>query len=403
MKPGDGRREHETEDGRAEHRGEREASVDGDLRAEGQLIGAERRQQPDAGRADSDAEQPAGRGQEHGFHGDLADEARAAGAEGAADRELARPAGRADQQQVHQIHRADHQQEEDAGLRQEHERPDRRDVVRVKRDNDRSESGTRDHRGFRIVAFEHGILRVELRLRLGDRGARLQPRDHLRRRPGVAACRPPLLGVGRQRQIDPCLGGEKPEARRQHADHRVRHAVDANRSTDHTRVAREPPPPGRVGQNGDVIGPPRHLLLGERASSRQRHAERREQVGRHTHHRLRLGRSRFAGNGGARTEDRQAAQRRQLTSPLVVIGHGRAVPLHARLGVRVVDRDEAIAVRERQRTQQHRLDDGEDGQVGAEAQRERGERRQREPRLACQMSHRVPKVSCQAVHRDLRS
>ena len=97
-----------------------------------------------------------------------------------ADRHFFRASAGADQKEVHQIDRADEEQKKHAGLEQQKRRTNGANVVRMKRDDRRTEAGLRHHLRFRVVFFDRGVVRVDLRLRFCDRRARFQARDHVR-------------------------------------------------------------------------------------------------------------------------------------------------------------------------------------------------------------------------------
>ncbi len=69
--------------------------------------------------------------------------------------------------------------------------------------------------------------------------------------------------------------------------------------------------------------------------------------------------------------------------------------------VAIAERDEALRLRVRQRPQQHGVDDGEDGGVGADAERQRDKRGGREPRGPPQHPEAVPDILRQRLeHRE---
>ena len=146
----------------------------------------------DSGRAQGQPKQASGQGEQGRLHHDFADHVPAAGAERLPHGELLDAAAGADQQQVHQVDGADQQQEQGAGLHQQQRGADRCDVVRMQRCHDRAEARRRPS-SLRVgsVAAMRGVLRVDLRLRLRERRAGLEPRDH------VLALPPECRFVGR--------------------------------------------------------------------------------------------------------------------------------------------------------------------------------------------------------------
>jgi hypothetical protein len=86
----------------------------------------------------------------------------------------------------------------------------------------------------------------------------------------------------------------------------------------------------------------------------------------------------------------QPCERVRLRAPVQEVRHGdRARPA---LRQRLVDGDEPVGVRVRERAQQHRVDDREDGRVAAYSEGECQHGDGREARLAPQHAERVPDV-----------
>ena len=104
---------------------------------------------------------------------------------------LSSAAAGADQKQVGEVDGADQQEQQARRPASTAERGGRRDMVRVQRHDERAKAGLGHHLAFGIVCFERGILRVDLRLRLGECGARLETCNELF---GIAA-RMPLPGA----------------------------------------------------------------------------------------------------------------------------------------------------------------------------------------------------------------
>ena len=66
--------------------------------------------------------------------------------------------------------------------------------MRMQRNDRRAKASLGHHFRLRVVLLDRGIVRVDLRLRFGDRRARLQARDHLNgATAGMARGRPALL------------------------------------------------------------------------------------------------------------------------------------------------------------------------------------------------------------------
>ena len=77
----------------------------------------------------------------------------------------------ADQKQVGEIDRANQQKHQDAGLQQQQGGTYRGDVVGMERRHDGAKAGVGDHFGLGVVSLQVGVLRVDLRLGLIERGA----------------------------------------------------------------------------------------------------------------------------------------------------------------------------------------------------------------------------------------
>ncbi len=89
-----------------------------------------------------------------------------------------------------------------------------------------------------------------------------------------------------------------------------------------------------------------------------------------------------------------------LTEPVVIVGHTGARALDPGFRIAVVDQHQALGVRHRQGAEQDRVDDGEDDRVGADAERQREQRRHREGAVLQQQAKGEAKVLAKAFHSD---
>ena len=191
----------------ADERDQGQPSVEGDLRAEGQPVGAQRAQEVDTARAHDETEEAPDQGEQDGLRHHVADHLPPARPDALADRELPHPAGGPDEEQVHEVHAADEEQEEHSRLQEQESRPDRGDVVGVEGRHRGVEAGLGDLLRVGELRRVHGIVRVDLRLGLDAGGARSRAicmvlplcRGRLRRSSptrGEGRCEPSTRGTG---------------------------------------------------------------------------------------------------------------------------------------------------------------------------------------------------------------
>ena len=147
------------------------------------------------------------------------------------------------------------------------------------------------------------------------------------------------------------------------------------------------------------VGAPRLVALCEGASKHWPHAEHRERVRRHLRavepqgvsltgqRRARDPQGRDMGERLDPRAQRQELNRIQRGGRL----RGRTVRCHGTVGV-LDDVDELVRIPVGQRCQQNRVDDAEDGRVGADAERKRRNRDRGEPRVPPQRAQPVADV-----------
>ena len=87
-----------------------------------------------------------------------------------------------------------------------------------------------------------------------------------------------------------------------------------------------------------------------------------------------------------------------LRAPLDVIREGHGAVLQAEHARVLPDEHEPVGLRERQRSQQRRIDEGENRRGGADPQRQRGHRHDREQRAVPPRTHPIPQVLHESAH-----
>ena len=316
----------------------------------------------------------------------------AIGAERRPRRDLARPRRRLRQQQAGDVGARDQQDEGDGGL-QDDERPPRvavvDDVQRVERD---APPGV----GLRILFGERGGDDVHLRLRLFDRRAAPQTRHHVhharRALPlhRVVGLRDPHVGV--EQQAEPL---------RHHADDRHRHVVEHRRGVDDVGAAAEARLPELVADD-DVRDHDRRLVLFRQEGPAQLRA--------HLQHLEHAGgeplRVQLLGEAAFRRADRQhaavhPADRLERLVPLPqrrVLGQREHRDAVALIGRRHADLDQPIHVTER-RLVEGRLEQPEDGGVGADADADHEDHREGDAPPPADLREREPDVLDNGLHR----
>ncbi len=145
------------------------------------------------------------------------------------------------------------------------------------------------------------------------------------------------------------------------------------------------------------VGAVLHLCLGERAPCREHHAEGREIVRRHPHRRDLLGRAALADHRGTGAIRGHTRERGDLSTPVVVVGQRGAIVGDAGLWIRVVDAHQPIRVWKRQRPQEQRVNDREDREVRADADRQRRESGGGEAGRPPEQPNRVARIATYSV------
>ena len=91
-------------------------------------------------------------------------------------------------------------------------------------------------------------------------------------------------------------------------------------------------------------------------------------------------------------KDGKAREGRDVAAPLVVVGQRGAVILDAGFRIGVEDRDQPIGLRKRKRTEQDGIDHRENREVRSQADRDRGQRGDRERRSFAQLAKGEAKI-----------
>ena len=185
------------------------------------------------------------------------------------------------------------------------------------------------------------------------------------------------------------------------ADDRVRLPVQRERATDDIRRRAEMGPPESIAENHDTR-PSGGILL------REKHAPQRGS-GAHDLEKVRSHRSRKEGFRFAafcqrelpEPVDGHALEQLRVALPVVKVGRRNGEPRHTGECVLrgcMEQPDESAGFLERQRPQQHRIDDAEDGRVGTDAQCKDCNDRKRKRRRAGEDPQRVTEVGHECAH-----
>ena len=174
-------------------------------------------------------------------------------------------------------------------------------------------------------------------------------------------------------------------------------AVDADRAAEHAWVAAQLLPPVAVRENGRVVFSLYGLRLRKRAPHHRAEPQGGEEVRGDPRDRYLLRRARFAHDRHAVAVDRQPREGGDVPPALVVVRQRAAVVGDAGLGIGVVHAHQPVGGGEGERPEQHRVDDGEDGQVGADAERQGGESGDREARRLAHQADGIAQVLMELV------
>ena len=176
------------------------------------------------------------------------------------------------------------------------------------------------------------------------------------------------------------------------ADDRGRDLVDLDRLPDDARIAAVAALPETVPDQHHGLGVLSAVLFPEVAPEGRGLSEESEHIGRHQRARGAFGRTaRFGDVHAGRPEAGQTAERFGPAAPLLELGPGGRELVAAR-GVQQVHVEELMRVFEREPPDQHRIDEGEDRSVHADAKRQGEHGDCREARILGEHPHRVLEV-----------
>ena len=377
-----------------------------------QVAGTQRRDEPDALPRQEHAEHGARPGEHGALDQHLRDDAAAAAADRRPHRDLASTLGRPDQQQVRDVGARDQQHEPDGAKEGEQGGPRVVHDVTV-------QSVHSDLQVLRLVErvdlAEPRGNRVHLLLRLFQRDAVTQPRDH--RQPGrvprevgdVARQHAPGIDVGRHRRVRRQVD---PERRRQDAHHDRTPAIHLDRAADHVPIAAEPPLPQPVAQHHLArwqvgIGVREHLgidrdrvVASEGPTDERPDAEQLEQVPRRVAVDDALGLAVAGQRAGDGRRPGEALEPRGLGLVVPEIGSRdeRALDI-GRLQARPHER-QLLGMIVRQRSKQHGVRHAEHRHVAADAERQGEDDHRREERSSDKGANRVVEVANDVAEHD---
>ena len=376
--------EHHAGQDRNRHREGEHAPVDADLSQPRNAGRSERDQRARAPVGDDEPRDSAGHAEHDALGQELLHEPPASGAERRPHGHLARAAVRPREQEVGDVDARDEQHERDRAEQDQQRRPDAAHdpILQTHRGHHailvgarkvaRETLGHDGHRAIRAVEADRWF-------QPGNRADPLRTARVVGDVRGLEDQRPPVVGTQRHVQI-----------RRRDADDRERLAVHPQRRADQIRPRAELAAPQPVAEDDDGRAAVSAVGVDEPAPQAWHDTEdveeRRRDVGavdelriaRAREVRGRWGDGRRAGEDAALCRDVQVVRRRKR---------------HRQASVAAVEQlHETSGLVIRQRPQQHTVDDGEDGGVGADAEREGQRRDERESRLAPQHARGVADV-----------
>ena len=224
-----------------------------------------------------------------------------------------------------------------------------------------------------------------------DRHARFAHPDHF---PVVAV--PPAVGLvlrrERRRKIRVDVGPQEAEVGGQDADDLVGLRVELHRSAHDVAIAAVLALPEPVAEDDDLLVSRLALFVGEDASERGPGRDEPEERRRREDHRQADRAVLAAERRALAAVERELLEHVGLFAAIVVVGHAGRSARRAGVRIVVVQPDDPIGVRHRQRLQDDRPHDAEDRGVGADADRERQERRDREGAVLHQHARRKSRV-----------
>ena len=395
---------HEAEQ-QARDRGDREREreherVDAHLPAQLALVQAQRAEQAEREVRDQDARDAAHERQRHRLDDELARDAEPARAERSAHAQLLLARADAREHQVRDVRARDQQHERDHRLQQPERGTEIPDPLVAQRLGAPEEVAGLEplRKAARTLVAQAtealGVVlhdAVHLRVELFDRRAGREAADGFGKLVAALVVRELLVGE-RERHPELRARVREHEAFGHHAEHAVVLAVQAHVRADDSRVARELALPRAVRDHGHLVAARLRLFIRERAAERGLRAQRAPQRRRRLQADEALRRARRGEVEALARVHREVLERRRLRLAVEVVRDRRARVVEAHLRVVVVHLHEPLAVVVRQRLEQQPVDDREDRRVRADAERERRDGGDEEPRLREQAAQAVADV-----------
>jgi hypothetical protein len=189
------------------------------------------------------------------------------------------------------------------------------------------------------------------------------------------------------------------KGRGQHADDLERLSIERHRAANDGRVAAVAAHPRAVIEDSDAGAARGILVFGEQTPERGPRAQHRQKVRRDPDRAdaLRLAVTRQVVVATDRDRDLLEPQMSRLD--VEILRRGKPVFRDAQARRSAPDDREAFRVLIRQRAQEQRARDAEDGRVGADADGDRHQGREREPGVPGKRADRVAQILHQSVHR----
>ena len=327
--------------------------------------GEQQRQQPPRG---DDTRHAAGQRQHEALRQHLPDDAPAAGAECRPNRELPRTDRKARQQQVGGVAAGDDQHRRDREQEDEQPQPEISDDELVQA----LAAGTAIFVLVGMVAHQPFGEAGELVVHLCERDVGAPPAVHLE---VVLVVHDQAFRCERDGDDDIGTICDGVERGGHHPDDRVRHIVQKQRLPERVGPSTEAAGPQAVPEHRHLLSPRRVLVGGERAAKRRRHPEDVEPAGRRSKADDALG-LRVAGQVEAgKRRCRQRLQRRDALTHVVEVADRRAAWPAPPRGV---DRQHALRLGVRERREDDRVHDAEDGGGRTQPDRQRQDDAERE-------------------------
>jgi hypothetical protein len=329
-----------------------------------------------------DARGAANRRQHDALDEELPQQPAAARADRRSDGDLLLPCCRAREQQIGDVRASDQQHESDRAEQDEQRGLElRRHECLAERDQPRAPFPY-----FRELAAQARRDRRHLRLRLRQRHTVAQSADD-----GDHVVQPDLLLRIDHERCPDVAAGEHGERRGRDADDRVVNPVQRQRSADEPGIAAEPPTPDSFSDHHDVRRTGTVVALGECATGDWDQAEHRHQRRRDRPSGELLRIADTAHREGPEADGGEP-KRPGLLLPRQIIESGGGEARDVQRVVFLRHLHQPVRLLEWQRPQQDRVDDGEDGGVRADRERDGENYRSTEDRRAPQRADRISEI-----------